>query len=148
MPERLVAGPTRSRLARPRLPGDLSTLAIILIAIGASLLLLFLGGLAYSLRRQRRTQSVSARHIAEADRALERARAADRGWDRDRLERAARDALAAERPGRYGELQLVLVDDRPGVSEDRAHLVAASDEDDVRVVLRRRGDEWELERLE
>lgn len=127
----------------------MSTLAIVLVVAGASLALLFLGGLAYSLRRQRRNRSADAHHIAEADRALERARAADRGWDRERLDRAAREALASERPDwRYGELALVLVDDRPGVSEDRAHLVAAADDGNVRVVLRRRGDDWELERLE
>jgi hypothetical protein len=56
--------------------------------------------------------------------------------------------LAAQRPGRrYEELQLVLVDDRPGVSEDRAHLIAASEEGQVRIVLRRRGEDWEAERL-
>jgi cbb3-type cytochrome oxidase subunit 3 len=127
----------------------LSTLAIILVAVGGALALLFLGGVVYTMRRQRRNRSVYARHIAEADRALERARAADRGWDRELLESAARDALASERPEwLYDELQLVLVDDRPGVSEDRAHLVATSDEGDLRLVLRRRDDAWELERLD
>jgi hypothetical protein len=126
----------------------LSTLAIILVAVGGALLLLFLGGLLYTARRQRQTRSIDARHIAEADRALERARAEDRGWDRARLESAARDALASERPDWvYDELQLVLVDDRPGVSEDRAHLVATSGEGDLRLVLRRRDDAWELETL-
>ncbi len=127
----------------------LSTLAIILLAVAGALALLFLGGLFYSLRRQRRNRSSYVHHIAEADRALERARAADRGWDRPRLDRAAEEALAAQRPGRrYDELQLVLVDDRPGVSEDRAHLIATSEEDVVRIVLRRRGDDWEVESLD
>ena len=132
----------------PRLSGVLSTLAIILLAVGGTLALLFLGGLLYSVRRRRRNRTSDVHHIAEADRALERARAADRGWDRARLDHAAREALAAQRPGRrYEELQLVLVDDRPGVSEDRAHLVAASEEGEVRIVLRRRGEDWEAERL-
>ena len=127
----------------------MSTLAIVLIAIAAVLALLFLGGLAYSLRRQRREGAADVRHIEEADRALERARAADRGWDRETIEAAAREALAAHRPdGRYGELQLVLVDDRPGVAEDRVHLLARGDDGDVRVVLLRRGDAWDLERLD
>ncbi len=126
----------------------MSALAIVLVAVAATLALLFLGGLAYSLRRQRRSRSAYAHHIAEADRALELARATDRGWDRDRLERAAREAVASERPDwRYDDLSLVLVDDRPGVSEDRAHLIAASRDGDLRVVLRRRGEGWELEEI-
>jgi len=132
----------------PRLKSLVSTLAIILLVIGAVLALLFCGGLLYTTRRRRRNQSSDTRHIAEADRALERARAADRGWDRARLDRVAQEGLAAQRPNvSYGELQLVLVDDRPGVSEDRAHLLAASDEGDTRIVLRRRGDDWEVESL-
>jgi cbb3-type cytochrome oxidase subunit 3 len=126
-----------------------STFAIILVVVGASLLLLFLGGLAYSLRRQRASRFDRAHHIAVADRALERARAADRGWDRERIEHGARQALADHRPGlAYRELQLVLVDDRPGVSEDRAHVVADAEEGEVRVVLRRRADDWELEGID
>lgn len=125
-----------------------STLAVILIAVGGVLLFLFLGGLVLSLRRQRRVGTAQARHIAEADRALERARATDRGWDREALERAARAAIAAERPGwSYDDLQLVLVDDRPGVREDRAHIVATSRDGDVRIVLLRGEKGWALERV-
>jgi hypothetical protein len=125
-----------------------STLAIVLLAVVGVFTLLFIGGLVLSVRRQRTHRVEIAHHIAEADRALERARAADRGWDRERLELAARSALERERPGwSYDALQLVLVDDRPGVSEDRAHLRAGTPEDEVRIVLRRRGDDWELERL-
>jgi len=135
-------------VCEPRLKSLVSTLAIILLVIGAVLALLFCGGLLYTTRRRRRNQSSDTRHIAEADRALERARAADRGWDRARLDRVAQEGLAAQRPNvSYGELQLVLVDDRPGVSEDRAHLLATSDEGDTRIVLRRRGDDWEVESL-
>ncbi len=126
-----------------------STLAIVLLVVVGTLMLLFIGGLVLSNRRQRRNRTSYVHHIEEADRALERARAADRGWDRERLDRAARAALDAERPGRtYSELQLVLVDDRPGVSEDRAHLVASSEEGVARIVLRRRNDDWEVETLD
>ena len=125
-----------------------STLAVILIAVAGVLLVLFLGGLVLSLRRQRREGSTQARHIAEADRALERARASDRGWDREALERAARAAISAERPGwSYDELHLVLVDDRPGVHEDRAHLVATSPDGALRIVLLRGEEGWALERM-
>ena len=127
----------------------MTTLAIVLLAIGGALALMFVGGLIYSIRRRQANRAAITDHIAEADRALERARAADRGWDRARLDEAARAALRSERPGvSYEELRLVLVDDRPGVSEDRAHLLADSETGKVRIVLRRRGDEWELERLD
>ena len=126
----------------------MSTLAIVLLAVAAVLLLLFLGGLAYTVLRERRTRARDAQEIAEADRALEAARAADRGWERAALERAAREAIASERPGfEYDSLALVLVDDRPGVTEDRAHLVASSPDGDVRVILSRDELGWRLERL-
>jgi hypothetical protein len=110
------------------------TVAIILIVIAAVLLLLFVGG--YVARRRRTTDW--SKHVAEADHALEAARAADRGWDRDLLDRTARGALESQRPGwPYSDLHLVLVDDRPGVEEDCAHFVAAGGDGEARVVLAR-----------
>jgi hypothetical protein len=41
----------------------------------------------------------------------------------------------------------VLVDDRPGTEEDRAHFVAMGADDQVRVILARQGDEWVLEQV-
>jgi hypothetical protein len=63
---------------------------------------------------------------------------------------AARAALAEARPGRtFDELLLVLVDDKPGVDEDRAHFVALHDNDEeARVVLARRGDRWVAESVD
>ena len=139
----MAARRNRHRLRR------MSTLGIVLIAVAAVLLLLFLGGLSGAARRGRRREPQRARHVAEADRALEHARAADRGWDRSALEAAARDALSSERGGwSYEELVLVLVDDRPGVEEDRAHLVASGAEGEARVILARRESGWALERIE
>jgi hypothetical protein len=127
----------------------MSTLGIVLIAVAAVLLLLFLGGLSGAARRGRRREPQRARHVAEADRALEHARAADRGWDRSALEAAARDALSSERGGwTYEELVLVLVDDRPGVEADRAHFVASGAEGEARVILARGESGWALERIE
>ncbi len=80
-----------------------------------------------------------------ADLALEQARAHDKGWHRDTMEAAARDAVAQARPGwSYDDLHLVLVDDRPGIEEDRAHFVAMAPDDQVRVILARDGDTWVL----
>jgi hypothetical protein len=126
----------------------MSTLAIVLIIVGAVLVVLLVGGFAGAARRRDRQAPHYERHLAEADRALEQARAADKGWDRDALEAAAREALASEKPGwAYSELALVLVDDRPGISEDRAHFVAAGEDGETRVVLARRESGWVVELL-
>ncbi len=46
-------------------------------------------------------------------------------------------------------LQLVLVDDRPGVEEDRAHMLAVGDGGEARVVLTRDASgDWVSERVE
>ncbi|HEX2126210.1 MAG TPA: hypothetical protein VHF45_06595 [Thermoleophilaceae bacterium] len=126
----------------------MSTVAIVLIVIGALLLLLFLGGLVGTRRRANRPEA--AAHIRAADQALEQARATDKGWDRALLEQAAREALEQERPGSsWDAIELVLVDDRPGMADDRAHLSASGPGGEARVVLsRREGGEWFAERVE
>ncbi|HEX8742520.1 MAG TPA: hypothetical protein VF712_05265 [Thermoleophilaceae bacterium] len=126
----------------------MSTLAIVLIVVGAVLLLLFVGGYVAAQRRASRPEV--AEHIRDADRALEQARASDRGWDRELLEQAARSALDEQRPGRsWQAIELVLVDDRPGVVDDTAHLVARGAGEQARVVLSRsEGGEWFAERVE
>jgi len=126
----------------------MSTLAIVLIAVGALLLVLLAGGIVVARRRLESTDLT--RNIEEADRALEHARAQDRGWDRAALELACQQALRRERPGAaYDTFDLVLVDDRPGVVDDRAHLVARGEGDHARVILgRREGGDWTVERVE
>jgi cbb3-type cytochrome oxidase subunit 3 len=127
----------------------MSTLGIIVIIVGAVLVLFFIGGLIGASRRRQHGEADYSRHLAEADRALEQARAADKGWDKPVLEAAAREALAAERPGwPYDELALVLVDDKPGVEEDRAHFLASGGDGEARVILARRNGGWALERVE
>jgi Flp pilus assembly protein TadB len=131
-------------------PLAISTFAIVLIAIavviGLFLVLGFLGARA----RDRRQAGSWAQHVAEADSALAQARALDRGWERSSMEQAARSALDEQRPGwPYGGLHLVLVDDRPGIEEDRAHFVAVGDAgDEARVVLCREGERWSAERVD
>ena len=98
----------------------MSTVAIVLIAIGGLLLVLFLGGLIANARVRRAEGADLRRQLREADRALAAARAEDRGWDRLALEAAAREAFAAGGGGAIEELMLVRVVDRPGVEEDLA----------------------------
>jgi hypothetical protein len=127
----------------------MTTLAIVLLVLGALVLLLLLGGLLGAGRRARATAGDLERNLAAADQALEEARANDKGWDRAVLEAAARKALEEQRPAiRYEQLDLVLVDDRPGVTQDRAHLRAAAPEGEATVVLTRGEAGWTADRVE
>ncbi|MGE5636921.1 MAG: hypothetical protein ACM3UV_08285 [Nocardioidaceae bacterium] len=121
---------------------------IVVIVVAAIVAIVFVGGLLAVRRRTRRQAGTIDERIAAADHALEEARAADRGWDREALERAARVAVGDERPAFTLErLDLVLVDDRPGVEEDRAHFVAAGPAGELQVVLARRDGGWVAERV-
>jgi hypothetical protein len=126
----------------------MSAFAIVLIVVAALLLILLLGGVVGG--RRRRDGAGFDQRITAADQALEQARAADRGWDRELLHEVARRALAEGRPGfEPATLDLVLVDDRPGVEEDRAHLLAAGPHETVRVVLARDASgAWGVERID
>jgi hypothetical protein len=65
------------------------------------------------------------------------------------MEEACRRALSDQRPDfGYDRLQLVLVDDQPGVEEDRAHFIAAGGDGEARIVLSRSGDHWGAESVE
>ncbi len=116
--------------------------------MGVVLVLLFVGGLVASRRRAEKNAPAYARHLAEADHALEQARAADRGWDRQVMEDVARAALARQHPDRtFENLNLVLVDDRPGVDQDRAHFEASDGGEQITVVLGRDESGWAAERV-
>jgi len=116
---------------------------IVLIVIAVLLSLLFLGGFVASRRRA----TDWSEHVAQADHHLEAARAADKGWDRDVLLATARDALQSQRSGQqYQDLHLVLVDDKPGVEEDKAHFMAVGSDGEARVVLARdAAGEWHVD---
>lgn len=123
-------------------------LEIILIVVAVVLLVFFVGGLLGARRRDEKNAPAYARHLAEADHALEQARAADRGWDREVMEDVARAALAREHPGStFEDLNLVLVDDRPGVDQDRAHFEASDGGRQVTVVLGRDESGWSAEQV-
>jgi hypothetical protein len=131
------------------LPLAISTLGIVLVAVGVLVVLFAIGGAFAVAARSRRQDPTFAGHVEAADSALEQARAADRGWHRDTMEDAARAAVAESRPGwTFDDLHLVLVDDRPGVSEDRAHFMAVGPDGEARVILARDGDRWIAERVE
>ncbi len=124
--------------------GSVSVLAIAAVVLGVAVVALFIGGYLARRRHDRRYAGTYARNLEEADSALETARAEDRGWDRELLEQAARRALEDARPGWEPQrFEIVLVDDRPGVTEDRAHLVAMDADERIRIVLsRHEGGHW------
>jgi hypothetical protein len=123
-----------------------STLGIVLIVVAAVFVVFLVGGILGARARAAREAKTFAANVAAADVALEQARATDRGWDREAMLRAARQALGESRPElSQAELHLVLVDDRPGVEEDRAHFQASHPDGEARVVLGRRGDGWVTE---
>jgi Flp pilus assembly protein TadB len=128
----------------------MSTLAIVLIVVGAVVLIALILGFLGARARDRRQAGSWEEHVRAADAALAQAAASDRGWQRDAMEDAARTALAASRPEwNYGPIHLVLVDDRPGIEEDRAHFVAVGEGgDEARVVLSRQGDRWVAESID
>jgi hypothetical protein len=121
----------------------MSTLAVILIVAALVVALLLVAGTVVVRRRMERDRGAYASHLAEADHALEAARASDRGWDRTVMEDVARAALNDRHPGwDFRSLDLVLVDDRPGVDEDRAQFEASDGDRRVLVVLTRGQSGW------
>jgi hypothetical protein len=127
----------------------MSTIAIVLIVIGAVLVLFFIGGLLAVRTRSRRLGDRFYDDVRAADEALEQARAVDKGWHRETMEATARAAIEESRPGwSFDDLHLVFVDDRPGVEEDRAHFVAMGADGEIRVILARQGDHWVAESVD
>jgi len=127
----------------------MSTLAIVLIVFGVIVLIALVLGFLGTRARDRRQAASWATHVRAADAALAQAAASDRGWHRESMETAARSAISESHPGfAVDNLHLVLVDDRPGIEEDRAHFVAMGPDDQVRVILARQGGQWVTESLD
>ena len=112
------------------------------------LVVLVVGGMIARWMWLRRNESRFRGQLEKANHDLAEAAAQDRGWDRERLESAARAAYAEQRGGEPSQLLLVEVLDRPGTDEDLA--VFRTDTEGARhtLTLGRRGDEWVLERIE
>ena len=126
----------------------MSTLATVILVLAVLLILFLVGGLLGARRRDIELAPTYRQHLQEADHALEQARAADRGWDRESMEAVVRSALAEAHPGmRFDRLDLILVDDQPGVHEDRAHFEAHAGSGPVRVVLSRGEAGWSADQV-
>jgi hypothetical protein len=128
----------------------MSTLAIVLIVANVILVIAVISGFLGMRARDRQQAGHWEEHVRSADAALAHAAATDRGWQRETMEQAVRAALTELRPDwSPRELFLILVDDKPGIEEDRAHFVAIGESgEETRVVLARQGDLWVAERVE
>lgn len=130
-------------------PIALSTVSLVLVILGVVVVLFFIGGLIAVHVRSGQEADVYEEHVRAADQALEQARASDRGWDRELMEGVARSALSDSRPDfSFGDLRLVLVEDMPGMEEDRAHFVALGPDGEAMVVLGRQGGNWVAESVD
>lgn len=116
----------------------MTTLGVILIVLGVLLAVLFVGGVLAAGRHQRAQEGHLRQQLEEANSELALAHAQDKGWDRATLEAAARSAAG----GRVDQLDLVLVQDRPGTDEDRAVFRVLSAGRETQLVLGRRDGAW------
>lgn len=118
-------------------------LAIVLIVLVVLIGIFLVGGFIAARRRTESQMAAFVRDLADANEALARARALDRGWDRDHIDAAARAAHLAARPeARIDAVHLIQVIDRPGVEDDEALLRVTDDAGDHDVRLGRTGGEW------
>jgi hypothetical protein len=122
-----------------------STLAIVIVVVVALIVLLVIGGLIASGRRRKADEAALRAQLEAANEALAQAHAQDKGWDRAKLEQAARDAFARRSHADVRDLHLVQVVDRPGTEEDQAVFRVMTDHGSEYVHLRRRGDRWAAE---
>jgi hypothetical protein len=123
-------------------PLAVSVVGVVLLVIIAVIALLALTGFLAARRRDESQRAVTDERIRAANSALAAAHAADEGWDPTVMRAAALDAarsLGIADPSAVG-LSLVSVDDRPGVSDDRATFVVADGERTHEIVLGRAAD--------
>jgi hypothetical protein len=114
-----------------------------LIIVIVVVLLLAIGG-AYARSRQlKRSRPAFEASLEHVNRDLAAAAAADRGWDRETLEAAARRIYAEERGGAEPEsMVLIEVLDRPGTDADVAVFRCESGGERHQLTLGRRDGEW------
>jgi hypothetical protein len=119
-----------------------STLGILLLVVVVLVLVLAAGGLVITRRRARQYGARRRAELEAANQAQATAHAEDKGWHRDRLEQAARQAFANRSGAAVRELQLVQVVDRPGTEDDQAVFRVITDQGSEYLHLDRRGDDW------
>ena len=117
-------------------------LAIVLGVFVLLILVLAVGGIIGRRRQLASTHGRFDTHLAEVNRDLAAAHAEDRGWAREGLESAAREAYAAQRGTPPDELTLVQIVDLPGTDDDKAVFLIGAE----RLTLgRASGESWVFE---
>jgi type II secretory pathway pseudopilin PulG len=126
-------------------------LVVVLVVLGVLLLLAILGG-AMASRRNALGAIAFEQRLADVDRLLAAAVAADHGWERGALEASARSAFAEQRPGTaIARLELVQIVDEPGTDQDLAVfrvVTGSSPAQTSRLTLGRRDGAWYAAELE
>ena len=125
-------------------------LAIVLGVFVALVIILAVGG---AIARNRQLERTRGRFDdppgAGQPRTWRRPTPQDRGWARDTLDAAAREALAAERPGRRDRGAHARADRRPpGTDEDKAVFRVEAGDREERLTLGRSDGRWVFERLD
>jgi cell division protein FtsL len=118
-------------------------LVVVIVVFVLAVVVLFALGVAGARRHAREQEAKFSAQLEEANSALAAARAEDRGWERVRLEAAARAAHTARHPdAQVSELHLVQVVDRPGTEDDQARFRVVDAHGEHDILLGRRGDDW------
>jgi nitrogen fixation protein FixH len=115
-----------------------SALQVVLLVVLVLLVLLFAGGYVANRRHFRAEEAQLRRQIEEANERLAAARAEDKGWDRETMEAAVREAVG----GPVQALELVQVVDNPGTDADEAVFRVQAAGGAREVVLGRRDGAW------
>ena len=118
-----------------------------LIIVLGVLAILAIGGYVARSMYLKRTEADFRAKLEQANHDLAEAAAADRGWDRETLEGAARRIHAEQRGAEPSELLLTEVIDRPGTDEDLAVFHVEGEGRRGTLTLGRRDGEWVLESL-
>ena len=113
-----------------------------LIIVIVVLILLAAGGILARSQQLKRSRPAFERNLAQVERDLVAAAAADRGWDRERLEAAARRIGTEQLGSEPEELTLIEVLDRPGTDQDEAVFELRTAGQRHRLVLGRRDGDW------
>jgi len=113
-----------------------------LLIVIVVLAVLAVGGFLARRALTRRTETQFRARLEQANHDLAEAAAEDRGWDRPKLEAAARRIYAEQRGAEPAELLLTEVLDRPGTEEDFAVFSVEGEGRKETLTLGRRDGEW------
>ncbi|MEY2569995.1 MAG: hypothetical protein QOE63_345 [Acidimicrobiaceae bacterium] len=124
-------------------------LLIVIAVLVVLIVLLAIGGYVAVHRRQREQEDAFRAAVDEANRGLAAAHAEDKGWEPNALREAARRLFEEQHHGTaVRDMQLVAVEDRPGIEEDRAVFRFETEDGGAHhLTVGRTPDGWALESL-